>query len=1069
MFRHLSIVAIAVLFGSQLVLAQVTTGTISGTVQDASGAAIPGTEIAIRNLDTGAARTITSDPDGRYAATDLPVGNYEIQAQHAGFQTEVRSGITLTVGRQATVNLGLKVGQISEKVTVTGEAPLVETTNANISYLVDEKKIADLPLNGRNYTQLATLQPGVIPIVGNLTRTDISAGHGIKMSIGGAQSNQNSFLLDGQDASDYAGQTPGSAAGTNLGIDAVREFTITANNYSTEYGLVAGGVMNVVTKSGTNTFHGSAFEYLRNSVFDAKNYFDPAANSIPSFKRNQFGGIIGGPIKKDKIFFLGTYEGLRERLGLTYQSPVPNERAHQGYLPVNGVEQFIGIHSGVQAMMNLYPLPNGRDNGDGTGQFINNPTQPSDEDYTMGRIDAQISNKDSLYGRYVFDQADVVRPGFLGIYGTTKHGRNQFFQLSSTHVASANMVNEARAGVNRTFGNFGAVYLKDVPVDKLSVIAGVNLASIWDITSPSIVTSDGVFIESPRRFTNTVYEFADNVNYVKGRHTFKFGGILKDYYSNPQNNRNFMGTIIFGSVQQFMQGNPSTIQGQRIDSQLSYQQWLMGWFAQYGLKVTDRLTLTVGVRQEFTTAPSERYDRAHSMQTLLDSGPDLSKPLFTPPKDNFVPRVGLAWDVSGNGKTSIRAGVGAFQEQLVPVVLRYTYARMPNLTQDFTLTNPGVGVLRVDPTKLPAGSGSGLFYQPNPKLPTRYQWSLDVEHEIVTGTTVSVAYVGSRSNHLQFNPNNTNLFPPTCWPASCADNDSFFFPAINPATTSRVNRNFASIQQHIWGGVASYHSLQTNVTRRFGKGLQYQGSYTFSRNIDTAGSTFGTVIALNSGNIPNPYNMRSEKGLSGIDPRHQFSSNFTYDLPLARNSHGVVKVLLAQWQTNMILTARGGLPFEIQSGYSSLGLGRSRSGSGNPPGDRPDVAPGFSNNPTQGTTAGCAGVPAGQQLGTPTRYYDPCAFVLPAAGTFGNLGKNTLIGPGLFDLDFALKKQFDLTERANLQFRAEFFNILNHPNFGNMVTTIFSGGSGARNGSAAQILNTATDSRQMQFALRVSF
>jgi hypothetical protein len=361
-----------------------------------------------------------------------------------------------------------------------------------------------------------------------------------------------------------------------------------------------------------------------------------------------------------------------------------------------------------------------------------------------------------------------------------------------------------------------------------------------------------------------------------------------------------------------------------------------------------------------------------------------------------------------------------------------------------------------------------LFYEPHPKLPTRYQWSLDVQHEVVGGTTVSVAYVGSRSNHLQYNPNNSDLYPPTCWP-NCTSKSDFFFPAINPATAPRVNPNFASIQRHLWGGMAYYNSLQANVTRRFSKGLQYQGSYTFSRNIDTAGSTFGTVIALNSGNIPNPYNMRSERGLAGIDPRHQFSSNLTYDLPVARNSTGLVKGLIGGWQANMILTARGGLPFDIQSGYISSGLGRSRSGSGSPPGDRPDVAPGFSNNPTHGTTAGCQGVAAGQPLGTPTLYYDPCAFVLPAAGTFGNLGKNTLIGPGLFDLDYAMKKQFDITERTNLQFRAEFFNILNHPNFGNMIVTVFAGGAGARNGSAGQILNTATDARQMQFALRVSF
>src|SRR3989441_5348597 len=391
--------------------AQVTTGSISGTVKDSGGAVLPGVSIKLTNTDTGVTRVVIADEVGRYNAPQLSLGGYEIAAELPGFQTALRRGVTLTIGREAVVDFALQVGSVAQEVTVNAEAAMVATTNANLSYLVDEKKIRDLPLNGRNYTQLATLQPGVIPILGDLTRTDISAGHGLKMSIGGAQSTQNSFLMDGQDVSDYAGQTPGSAAGTSLGIDAVREFTITTNNYSTEYGLVAGGVMNVVTNSGTNTLHGSGFEFLRNSALDAKNYFDPASQKIPAFKRNQFGGVIGGPIKKDKLFFLGTYEGLRERLGLTYNTPVPNARAHQGYFPINGGEQFIGVHPGVQAMMDLYPLPNGPANGDGTAQFINNPIQPSTENYVLGRIDAQLSDKNSLYARYVFDRSEERRVG----------------------------------------------------------------------------------------------------------------------------------------------------------------------------------------------------------------------------------------------------------------------------------------------------------------------------------------------------------------------------------------------------------------------------------------------------------------------------------------------------------------------------------------------------------------------------------------------------------------------------------------------------------------------------------
>ncbi|HYR44105.1 MAG TPA: carboxypeptidase-like regulatory domain-containing protein, partial [Terriglobia bacterium] len=534
------LVGLSILTG--IAAAQVTTGTIIGTVKDSGGAVLPGVSIKLTNTDTGVTRTVIADEIGRYNAPQLPLGAYEITAELPGFQTAVRRGVTLTIGREAVVDFALQVGSVAQEVTVNAEAALVSTTNANLSYLIDDKKIRDLPLNGRNYTQLALMAPGVVPIIEHLSRNDVSGGHGLKMSIGGAQSTQNSFLMDGQDVTDYSGQTPGSVAGTNLGIDAIREFTITTNNYASEYGLVAGGVMNVVTNSGTNAFHGSGFEFLRNSALDAKNYFDPASRKIPAFKRNQFGGVVGGPIKKDKLFFLGSYEGLRERLGLTYNTPVPNARAHQGYLPINGVEQFIGVQPGVQAMMNLYPLPNGPDNGDGTAQFINNPIQPSTEDYVLGRIDAQLSDKNSLYGRYVFDQADVVRPGQLGIYGTTKHGRNQFFQLALTRVISSNWINETRAGVNRTFGDFGAVYFRDVPVSQLAVLQGRNLASIWDITSPSIPTSDGVFIETPRRFTDSIFEFADNVSYLRGSHSFKFGGIFKNYLANPRNNRNYMGT-----------------------------------------------------------------------------------------------------------------------------------------------------------------------------------------------------------------------------------------------------------------------------------------------------------------------------------------------------------------------------------------------------------------------------------------------------------------------------------------------------------------------------------------------
>ena len=635
-------------------------------------------------------------------------------------------------------------------------------------------------------------------------------------------------------------------------------------------------------------------------------------------------------------------------------------------------------------------------------------------------------------------------------------------------------------------------------------MTGRNLASIWDITGgqtpPLIPTSDGVFIETPRRFTNSVVELADNVSYLRGAHSFKFGGIFKNYLSNPKNNRNYMGTINFSSLLTFMQGTPSQILGQINDSQLSYHQFLFGWFVQDNIKLNPKLSLTIGLRHEFVTAPDERYGRAASLKTVFDAGPTLGEPLFVPHKDNFAPRFGLAWDPFGNGKTSVRAGAGAFQEQLVPGVLRYTYASMPHITKSFTLQGLPAGTVRVDPSTVPASAATGLNYQPNPSSPTRYQWSLDIQREIVSGTTASVAYVGARGVHLQYNPG-INMFTPTCWPNNCTDNASYFWPGGTP----RINPRFTTINAHRWDGNSYYNSFQANLTRRFANGLQYQGSYTWARNLDTAATSFASgVVSLNAGGPQNPFNMRAEKGLSPIDPRHLFSSNVTYDLPFAKNTRGLAKAVASGWQTNLIMTLRGGVPFNIPSGYVGTdGLGRSRSGfsQGTSAADRPSLVPGAKIH-TSGTTAGCTfttdgfpgpyipdtdpshpnpnSVKPGLRLGTPDLWFDPCSLMLPAAGTFGNLSKNAAIGPPLADFDFAMKKQFNLTERMNLQFRAEAFNIFNHPNFGNMITAIFSGAVdmknpvtsqplGSRNGSTGRLTDTATTSRQIQFALRLVF
>src|ERR1700682_2120458 len=456
--KLLGVVGLLALFSCANGWAQVSGGAISGSGLDASGSAIGNAKVKIMNVDTGLTREVVSDDAGRYVAPQLPVGNYSVEASQTGFQTEVRKGLELTVGRDLVVNLELTVGSINQQVEVTEAVPQVETTNASVAYLVDEKKIEDLPLNGRNYTQLATLQPGVSGF--NLDRRDGVTGNGNGMSLSGTQTRQNLFLMDGQDLNDSSGGTPGSAAGTNLGIDAIREFTVITNHYNAEYGIVLGGIFNVVTRSGSNTFHGSAFEFLRNSALDAKNYFDLKTAPIPPFKRNQFGGSLGGPIKKDRTFFMGSYEALRMQVGLTLFNTVPNAAAHAGCLPYSvispaprptptasppqcanfpGLLGYVGVDPIIQARLNASPLPNSKDNGDGSGSLISGPVIPFREDYIVTRIDHQLSQNNSLFGRYIFDYSTGQGRQSVPIFGTLNESRYQYFTLNLTSLFRSNL------------------------------------------------------------------------------------------------------------------------------------------------------------------------------------------------------------------------------------------------------------------------------------------------------------------------------------------------------------------------------------------------------------------------------------------------------------------------------------------------------------------------------------------------------------------------------------------------------------------------------------------------------
>src|SRR6266571_4847609 len=514
MSRYLPVLLISVMLSGHLVSAQVTTGTISGVVQDSSGAVIPGVSVTARNLDTGIDRTVTTDEGGRYTAPNLTLGNYEVQGQLSGFQTEIRSGITLTVGREAVVNLALKVGLISDKVTITAEAPLVESTTSAMSSLVDERTIRDLPLNGRSWDNLALLQPGVVSVGAGQGSAAFDFGTGTRFNVNGSRAYANSFLLDGTDINDHANGTPGGSAGTNLGVDGVQEFKINTLVSPAEFGRSSGGVVSAVTRSGTNDFHGAGFEFLRNNAMDSLGYFDDVnhggTGTIAPYRRNQFGGALGGPIKKDKTFFFGTYEGLRLGNGTNISAEVPTLNTRNGILPLGVMQDScaatktqsfcdqttgrplatycppgaltctLPVSPAIRPYLDLFQRPNTPDGSDGTAYFLAAPLQVTHEDYVMGRVDHQISDRMRIFARYSLDKDSNALPNFNGSSVADEHdvAKRQYSTIQLTNIFRPTLVNSFRFSYNRTFQNFDDVLTDPRTKNLSSFVPGEHFGTI---------------------------------------------------------------------------------------------------------------------------------------------------------------------------------------------------------------------------------------------------------------------------------------------------------------------------------------------------------------------------------------------------------------------------------------------------------------------------------------------------------------------------------------------------------------------------------------------------------------
>ncbi|MSO19238.1 MAG: hypothetical protein EXQ56_02055 [Acidobacteria bacterium] len=1045
-------------------------GTISGTVRDESSAVLPGVEVVMRNVETGFTRTVATDAAGRYSAPQLPLGQYEVRASFTGFKTEVRSGLTLTVGREAVVELILKVGSVAETVEVTGEAPLVETTNSAVAGLVSDQQVRDLPLNGRSIEQLAILQLGVT--LSRNGNTGMFSGSVTRINIGGARTTSNSFLLDGTDINDIWNNTPGSVAGVSLGVDTIREFKVLVNNYSAEYGRAGGGVVLSVTRSGTNELHGSAFEFLRNSALDARNFFDrdslfpSKVTDPPPFRRNQFGFTLGGPIKTDKTFFFGSFEGLRQNLTTTQFSRVPSAR----------IRAF--AHPTVAPYLALLPLPapNAPEGADGTVEYVGQVREPIDENYMMVRADHSFSSSDSLFGRYTFDNANKFTPNIPNTLALADRSRNQYLTIEENHIFSPAWLAVFRAGYNRSVSEEACPRQVEIP-SSLDLIPGRPFASSGGITPGSGIVGLSNCGTSPQGNWYNLLEGSTDMTFIRSGHSLKTGVIGKNIRVNKRGEANQSGSYTFTSLFNFLgisnlAGTPlangptsSLFTGQLpldANTSRSWRQELIGTYIQDEWKATSKLTLNLGLRYEVVTAPSEAFGRGSS---LLNPQADrnvkvFGKEPFLPnlSKKNFAPRIGFAYDPTGSGRTVIRGGGGIFYDQILPATYQIAVLRNPPFYVRASITNPPwpnayqLLLAGVDP-----GSQALNNFTPS-SSPRTMQYNFGVQHQFAGGWVANMLYLGSRGMHLISARDANSALP------QIQQDGRYFFP-LNAV---RRNPNFGEIVNYTTDGNSNYNSLGLGINKRFSQGFQLQGSYNWSKLIDNTSGQYAPETASGSRSLMNPDDPRVDRSLSAQNVGQNLVGNVTYELPLGAGASGIAAQLIHGWQLNSIVTLSSGVPVNLELGFNRA---RNAQVTGTGFQQRPDLVSGSSNNPTDGASIGCAGgFAAGTPLGTPDLYVDPCAFRLPEAGYFGNLGRNTIIGPPLTNVDFSVLKRFELPrEGLSLQWRTEVFNLFNHANFFSPNRTIFSTADGVARSDFGQIRSTRTSARQIQFGLKLLF
>ena len=978
-----------------------STASLEGVITDQHGALIAGAEITANDHATGVTRLVTTDASGRYQIVALPIGDYKLEARANGFQTRILEHLRIEVGRRVTQDFQLQIGDLSQLVTLTASADLIERATTSVGHLTDRRLVQELPLNGRYFLDLGLLSPGsVTPPQGAFSSSPMRGVGALTINTGGNREETVNYVINGVSVNDL---TFGSI-NFQPSITAIQEFKVDNSTFSAEFGTSSGAIVNIATRSGANDLHGELFEFLRNDVFDARNFFTLTESEPPPFIRNQFGGHVSGPIVKNKAFFFFSYEGLRQRQRLATNSVV-----------LSDVQRASIIDPVILNLTQFIPRANLTDSS-GTPRFIGSVNAPVNGDQWTIDVTYNLSEKDRLHAYYALYRTFGTEPTRTGNtipgFGNVVRAQRQTFTLNETHIFNPNVVNEFRFGLNRLRAatnpnaqlnpaEFGIRNGINEPIGLPQInVAGGNL----NFGGPS---------PQPSGRGNTSFTFSDTLTVLRGAHSIKFGGEFRQFLNN--NFRQGTGAFNFPTIASFIAGTANSFSVTLGSQSNSIAQGALGFFVQDNYKLRPNLSFELGLRYEWNMTPTERYDRFIVFDPLTASlirvGTDIDE-VYQQNNKNFQPRVGVAWDPFKDGKTSVRAAYALLTDQPITSVVIPTAANPP-LAIPLAFTGP----TRLDNAINLAGP-AGLAPQSiahdfdNAYLQS---WNLNIQREVFDNLALMVGYFGSKGTHLIIR---RNINQPV--------NGIRPFPTLSQTSPILPGTPLGNITQVESSGNSSYNALWVTATQRLARGLQFNASYTWSKSLDYNSFSTGGIVAQDS------YNLRGDRGLSDFDARHRAVLSVIYDLPFRGNQ------FVDGWQFAVIVQSQSGSPVNIVSSNSTV------NGTANTL--RPDVT-----GPIDIT-------------GEVERWFDTAAFT--PVTRFGNLGRNVVIGPGFNTTDASVIKNIHLSEQARLQLRVEVFDLFNHANFGTPGNVVGTPAFG-RLTSTRFPTGESGSSRQIQFAIKI--